>query len=138
LVVAAAAAEELGEVAKAPVLERAQLVEREALHGLEQELLRLGVAVLRRANGPERELRRRDRHAVVGADRLTRLEGEALRLVELVEVDEHHRERALRLAQRAAVAETLERTHGVAQELLGALGLALREGGTTDHHRHPR
>ena len=110
-IVTAARAEEIGEMAQRPVLERTQPVVIERLDRLAHEHLRLFVAPLAAANDAERELRRPDRDAIVRPDRLARLERVPLGLVELALVSEHHRKRALRLAQTAAVAEALQRAY---------------------------
>jgi len=82
--------------------------------------------------------RSRLRGAFLGAGRLARFERKPFRLVEAALLGEHHRERALRLAERATVAEPLQHPHGIAQEFLGALGVALRKCRAAEHHRRPR
>ena len=82
-VVATAVAEELDELPEREPLGRAEVIHREPFDGLDHQLLGLVVAPLRRAHEPERELRRRDGDAILGADGHSRLEREPLRFVEL-------------------------------------------------------
>ena len=116
---AAALAQEAGERlerldAIAPVVRAVEDLER-----LAQQRLGLLVPALRGAHEPERDPRRRARVHVARPDRLARLEREPLGLVDLALLEEHLRERALALDERAAVLERLQHPDRLAQELLG-------------------
>ena len=91
---------------------------------LAQQRLGLLVAPLGGAHDPERHPGRRARDRVVGADGLAGLERVALRLVDLLQRDQHLRQAPLALAERSAVLERLQDPDRVAEPALGGRQVA--------------
>ena len=107
LVDAATLAQEARERRQQLAPDQVQLLALDDRDRLAQQLLGLLVAALGGAHDPERHPRRRARDRVVRADRLARLERVPLGLVDLPAHDQHLREPALALAERAAVLQRL-------------------------------
>src|SRR5205823_14357076 len=96
--------------------------------GLPQQLLRLLVSPLRRADEPERHRGRRERRFVVRADRLPGCEREAFRLVDPSLREQQLGQAALALAERGAVLERRQQPDRLAEDPLRLREVALVAG----------